>query len=123
MHRQPPEEISFEDAKKTLNMLASNGFLIVYFTGGEPTLHPRVRDIVAYADSLGLVSTMTTNGTPSEALLSSLRDAGLYLLSVSIDHWDSKICAKIRNHEGILEKQMSTLKYLKVIGLRTYALA
>jgi MoaA/NifB/PqqE/SkfB family radical SAM enzyme len=123
MHRQPPEEISFENAKKTLDMLASNGFLIVYFTGGEPTLHSRVKDIVAYADSLGLVSTMTTNGTPSKAMLNSLKDAGLYLLSVSIDHWDSKVCAKIRNHEGILEKQMSTLRYLKTIGLRTYALA
>ncbi len=123
MHKQPPRDITLKDAKKVLDMLTANGFLIVYFTGGEPTLHPKITDIVSYADSLGLVATMTTNGTPSKTLLSSLKEGGLYLLSVSLDHWDSKICERIRKHEGIFEKQVSTLRYLKDIGLRTYALA
>jgi len=123
MHRQPPQEIALEDAKKVLDTLADNGFLIAYFTGGEPTLHPDIVEIVSYADKLGMVATMTTNGTPSKALLSELKDAGLYLLSVSLDHWDPIVCEKIRNHQGIFEKQVETLRYLKEIGLRTYALA
>lgn len=123
MHRQPPREISLEDAKKVLDTLATNGFLIAYFTGGEPTLHPNIVDIISYADKLGLVTTMTTNGTPSKVLLSELKDAGLYLLSVSLDHWDPLVCERIRNYRGIFEKQVATLRYLKEIGLRTYALA
>lgn len=123
MHKQPAKEISLKDAKRVLEKLASNDFLIVYFTGGEPTLHPNIVDIVSYADKLGLVTTMTTNGTPSKTLLSKLKNAGLYLLSVSLDHWNRETCEAIRNHKGIFDKQVSTLKYLKEIGLRTYALA
>jgi MoaA/NifB/PqqE/SkfB family radical SAM enzyme len=123
MHRQPPKDIAFKDAKKVLETLARNGFLIVYFTGGEPTLHPNIVDIISYANRLGLVATMTTNGTPSKVLLSKLKDAGLYLLSVSLDHWDPAICERIRNHQKIFEKQVGTLTYLKEIGLKTYALA
>jgi len=123
MHRKKPEYIGLRDAKKVLNVLEKNKFLVVYFTGGEPTLHPDVVEIVAYADKLGLVTTMTTNGTPSKDLLKHLKKAGLYLLSVSLDHWDPQVCEKIRNHGNIMDKQLESIKYLKSIGLKTYALA
>jgi MoaA/NifB/PqqE/SkfB family radical SAM enzyme len=123
MHRRDPESISFSDAKKILDFLASNKFLVVYMTGGEPTLHPNVVEIVKYAVNLGLVTTMTTNGTVNKQTLKSLKDAGLYLLSVSLDHWNPRVCEKLRQHKDIMEKQIETLKYVKEIGLRTYALA
>jgi len=123
MHRREPAQISLQDAKKVLDFLAENKFLIVYLTGGEPTLHPNVVDIVNYADKLGLVTTMTTNGTANKRLLMDLKKAGLYLLSVSLDHWDPLVCERIRGHKGIMSKQVETIKYLEEIGLRTYALA
>jgi MoaA/NifB/PqqE/SkfB family radical SAM enzyme len=123
MYKKKPEYINIHDAKKVLKFLVKNKFLVVYLTGGEPTLHPNIVEIVESADSLGLVTTMTTNGTPSKPLLTQLKSAGLYLLSVSLDHWESPICDKIRNHQNIMEKQLETIKYLKRIGLKTYALA
>lgn len=123
MHRREPQRITLDDAKKVLDFLAKNKFMIAYFTGGEPTLHPNVVEIVEYANNLGLVATMTTNGTVSRETLLKLKDAGLYLISVSLDHWDPEICEKIRNHKDILAKQVGTMKYLKEIGLKTYALA
>ncbi len=66
---------------------------------------------------------MTTNGTLSKDLINELKKTGLYLLSVSLDHWDPSVCEKIRNHRGIMGKQLETIKYLKSIGLKTYALA
>ncbi len=122
MHRREPQRISLEDAKKVLDFLAENKFLVAYFTGGEPTLHPDLAEMVNYADKLGLIATMTTNGTASKETLLKLKEAGLYLASVSLDHWDPAICEKIRNHQGIMAKQVETLKYLNEIGLRTYAL-
>ncbi len=123
MHRREPESISFSDAKKILDFLEKNHFLVVYMTGGEPTLHPDVVKIVKYADDLGLLTTMTTNGTVNKHTLMDLKDAGLYLISVSLDHWDPIVCEKIRRHKDIMAKQIGTLKYGKEIGLRTYALA
>jgi len=123
MHRKRPESINLSDAERVLDFLAKNKFLIVYFTGGEPTLHPNVVEIVDYANRLGLVTAMTTNGTVDKRLLKELKEAGLYNLSVSIDHWDAAICEKIRGHKDIMAKQVETIKYSKEIGMRTYALA
>lgn len=123
MHRREPQQISLEDAKKVLDFLAKNKFLVAYITGGEPTLHPDIEEIVRYANSLDLVVSITTNGTVSKELLLKLKDAGLYLASVSLDHWDPQVCEKIRNHKDIQAKQIETLKYANEIGLKTYALA
>lgn len=122
MHRSEPQQIRLEDAKKVLDFLAKNKFLIAYFTGGEPTLHPDLVEMVRYANKLGLVATMTTNGTVNKGLLMELKNAGLHLASVSLDHWDANICEKIRDHKDIMAKQVETLRYLNLIGLKTYAL-
>jgi MoaA/NifB/PqqE/SkfB family radical SAM enzyme len=110
-------------SRKVLEFLAQNKFLITYFTGGEPTLHPNVIEIVNYANELGLIATMTTNGTASKEILRKLKEAGLYLLSVSLDHWDAEICEQIRNHKDIMVKQIETIRFLNKIGVKTYALA
>lgn len=123
IHRKKPELISLEDAQQILDTLIQNKFLVVYFTGGEPTLHPHIVDIVKYANDRGLVTTMTTNGTANHDLLSQLKKAGLYLLSVSLDHWDPEVCEQLRQHRKIMDKQVQTIQYLKKIGLKTYALA
>lgn len=123
IHRKKPELISLDNARQILDTLVQNKFLVVYFTGGEPTLHPDVVDIVKYANNLGLVATMTTNGTADHNLLLQLKHAGLYLLSVSLDHWDPETCERLRQHRKIMEKQVQTIQYLKKIGLKTYALA
>jgi len=123
MHRKTPECISINDAKKVLKVLANHEFLIAYFTGGEPTLHPNIVEIVDYAGQLGIVTTLTTNGSVSTSLLRRLKRAGLYVLSVSLDHWDPQICERIRNHKDIMPKALETLKYSRRIGLKAYALA
>jgi len=123
IYKKPPTLISLKDAMDVLDFLSQNKFLIVYFTGGEPTLHPDVVEIIRYADSLGLVTSMTTNGTASRDLIMKLKESGLYLLSVSIDHWDADICEKIRQHKNIKLKQEATIRNCKEASLSTYALA
>jgi len=122
IYKKPTCFISMKDAVKVLDFLFENKFLIVYFTGGEPTLHPNVVEMVSYANQLGLVTTMTTNGTAPRDTTIKLKESGLFLLSVSIDHWNASLCEKIRRHEGIRVKQEETIKNCKEVGLRTYTL-
>ncbi|MCP8304845.1 MAG: radical SAM protein [archaeon] len=123
IHRKRPESIGSEDALKIIDFLAQNRFLVLYLTGGEPTLHPDIVKILKYSGQKGLITTMTTNGTVSHNLLSALKEVGLFLLSVSLDHWDAKICEGIRRHSEIGQKQIDTIRYAKEIGLRTHALS
>lgn len=123
MHKMKPETISFGDAKKVLRFLSENRFLIAYFTGGEPTLHPQIVEIVKFADRQGLITSVTTNGNTSKATIKALKEAGLHALSVSLDHWNSEVCATLRGREGIMVMQEDIISYAKEIGLKTYALA
>ncbi|MEM2083406.1 MAG: radical SAM protein [Nitrososphaerota archaeon] len=121
MYKNKPESISFNDSKKILDFLSEKSFLIVYFTGGEPSLNKDIVKMVEYANSLDLVTSLTTNGTISPKMLKELTGAGLYTLSVSIDHWDPAISEYIRKFNGILEKQKNTIRIAKKLGLRVYA--
>lgn len=122
IYKGPSNFIRLEDSLKVLDFLSRNKFLIVYFTGGEPTLHPDIIEMVRYANSLGLLTAMTTNGTAPRNTTIKLKESGLFLLSVSFDHWDASLCEKIRRHNNIKFKQEDTIKSCKEIGLKTHTL-
>jgi cyclic pyranopterin phosphate synthase len=72
--------------KTTVRALVAAGVRRVRITGGEPLLHPRVVERVAFVASLGIDDlALTTNGTRLAGLARPLRDAGLQRLTVSID--------------------------------------
>jgi cyclic pyranopterin phosphate synthase len=76
-----------DDAWKTMvRALISAGVTRVRVTGGEPLLHPRVTELVAFIAGLGVEDlALTTNATRLERLARPLRDAGLRRLTVSLD--------------------------------------
>ncbi len=120
MWRQPRRRIGLEDAKRVLDWLNENRFLIAYFTGGEPTLHPDIVRIVKYASDLGLVTSLTTNGTNPEKLKEL---AGhLHTVSVSYDHWDPDIWEKIRRFDNISKRAEEAIRVARRLKMRPYAL-
>jgi MoaA/NifB/PqqE/SkfB family radical SAM enzyme len=122
MWEKPKQHISLSDAEQIIDFLAKRRFLILYLTGGEPTLHPNICEIVSYASSKGLITTMTTNGTAPLKVLWRLKESGLQSISVSLDHYDPKRCESIRGVKGVMGKQIKTLLYANTLGLRPYAL-
>jgi cyclic pyranopterin phosphate synthase len=76
-----------EDAWQTMaRALVRSGVRRVRITGGEPLLHPRVVERVAFIASLGVEDlALTTNATRLRALARPLRDAGLQRITVSVD--------------------------------------
>ncbi len=70
----------------TVRALVQAGIRRVRITGGEPLLHPRVVERVAFVASLGVEDlSLTTNATRLAKLAGPLREAGLQRLTVSID--------------------------------------
>jgi len=122
MHELEPEFIDLDDAKKILDFMRDNQCLISYFTGGEPTLHPNIVEIIDYADNLGLITSITTNGTLSKNKLRELKDAGLYMLSVSLDHYNPDVCEEIRGFKGIFNREIEIMYYAKELKIKYYPL-
>jgi cyclic pyranopterin phosphate synthase len=76
-----------DDAWKAMvRALVRAGVTRVRVTGGEPLLHPRVVELVAFIAELGVEDlALTTNATRLEKLAYPLRSAGLRRLTVSLD--------------------------------------
>ncbi len=73
--------------KKRIDKLASLGTSIVTISGGEPTLHPDLDDIIRHIRSRGMIAGMITNGyrlIPER--IRRLNRAGLQHLQISIDN-------------------------------------
>jgi len=122
IYENEPADMSYPDIVKVLDFMAENKFLLAYFTGGEPSLHPDLAKSIEYADELGLMTSLTTNGTIPASMLHELDRAGLHTLSISIDSWQGKIAEKIRRHRRILQKQKRTVEIARKLGIRTYGL-
>ena|SRR5579872_1471065 len=76
-----------DEAWKTMvRGLVRAGVRRVRITGGEPLLHPRVVDLVAFVAAQGVEDlALTTNATVLDRLARPLRDAGLRRLTISLD--------------------------------------
>jgi radical SAM protein with 4Fe4S-binding SPASM domain len=57
-----PKDISLDMAKTVIDKLAELGVFSLSFGGGEPTLHPGIFEIAAYAREKQILPNMTTNG-------------------------------------------------------------
>ena len=72
---------------KRIDKLAALGTAIITFSGGEPTLHPGLDDLITRVREHGAIATVITNGyllTP--ARIKALNAAGLDYLQISIDN-------------------------------------
>ncbi|MBB5934232.1 radical SAM protein [Streptomyces zagrosensis] len=56
----------------------------VHFTGGEPTLHPELPDLIRIARHLGLTVGLTSNGENGAAVLPEAAAAGLDRINLSV---------------------------------------
>jgi MoaA/NifB/PqqE/SkfB family radical SAM enzyme len=97
--REPP--VSAERFKEFICELGQMGTKKIHISGGEPMLRPQIPEFVELASSLGIKSTMTTNGTlVDKAKAKRLVEAGLRGVNISIDSPRRKMHEKIRGVEG-----------------------
>jgi radical SAM protein with 4Fe4S-binding SPASM domain len=76
-----------------LDKLATVGVPHIIFTGGEATLHPELPEIIQYADSLGMVTGLNTNGRRIAHLpyMQKLADSGLNHVQVTLGSCRSEV--------------------------------
>ena len=55
-------EIDYEKTCETIKYFKNLGFNMVNISGGEPLLYPKIFDLIRYCHSLGLYTTVNTNG-------------------------------------------------------------
>jgi len=89
--RPNAELMQYDELLTLVRVFAELGFDKYRLTGGEPTIHPRVVDIVRGMKAIPGVNalSMTTNGIRLRELAQPLKAAGLERLNISVDTLDA----------------------------------
>jgi len=112
-----PTLLTSELLTRTLAELAALGCRKVHFSGGEPTLRRDLPDLIAYARSLKLRVTLTTNGTLlAPELCKQLVKAGLNSVCVSIDSPRRSVHDRMRGMPGALKETVAGVRALRRIA-------
>lgn len=102
--------------KAMVRALLRAGVRRVRITGGEPLLHPRVTELVAFVASLGVEDlALTTNATLLEKLARPLRDAGLRRLTISLDSLVPERFWRI-TRGGRLDRVLAGIEAARAVG-------
>jgi MoaA/NifB/PqqE/SkfB family radical SAM enzyme len=95
-------ELDTEEWKQILQLLWNEGVPHICFTGGEPTLRRDLVDLVRYAEDLGLVTGLLTDGRllRDQPYLNELLMAGLDHLQVTLESSKPEIHDSIVGQSG-----------------------
>jgi radical SAM protein with 4Fe4S-binding SPASM domain len=85
--RRESAELNTTDWKKIIKTLWNSGIPHVDFTGGEPTLREDLLELIAYAEDLGIITGLLTNGVrlADEKFVAGLKEAGLDYVQITLE--------------------------------------
>ena len=104
---------------RTINQLADEGVFWLGLTGGEPLLSPYLTEIVEHAAPRCSVKLFTTGCGLTPRRARELKNAGLFSVSVSLDHWDEETHDRGRNYQGAFQAALAAIATFKDAGLDT----
>lgn len=108
------EEMSTERWKRVLDKMKELGIFIATFTGGEPTLREDLTDLIAYAQKIGIVTGLVTNGRRLEdkGFVVTLEKAGLDFAQVTLESNDPKIHDQMTASKGSWRETIEGIRNL-----------
>jgi radical SAM protein with 4Fe4S-binding SPASM domain len=105
-------ELSTDDWKKVLDRIWELGIPHLVFTGGEPTLNENLPELIAYAEHLGLITGLNTNGRrlSQNGYLQQLVGAGLDHVQITLESHSPAIHDAIVACRGAWEQTVKGIK-------------
>jgi MoaA/NifB/PqqE/SkfB family radical SAM enzyme len=102
--------------KGVIRGLKAMGVFWLGFTGGEPLLKKDLVDIVGSVGEDCATKLFTTGSTLTKELAMSLKSAGLYSVSVSLDHWRQEEHDRVRRYEGAFQTALRAIRIFQDLG-------
>jgi len=109
--------LSFEQWEKVLTQAASLGVKNFTISGGEPTLYPRLIDLVKLGHTLGWSVNINSNGSMfNEEMVHELLEAGLNRVHISIYSSKPEIHDTLRRREGLHARASESVRIFARLG-------
>lgn len=105
-------EMSTSEWKKVLDLCWNIGIPHIIFTGGEPTLREDLPELIAYAQSLGQITGINTNGRrlSDSAYVQKLIQAGLDHVQITLESSNPDIHDRLVGHNGSWEETTAGIR-------------
>lgn len=121
--RTCPDELTLGEIRVVLQAARAAGMLELSLTGGEVCCRPDLLDVIAAGQAAGFPVRLVTNGTlVTPAVARTWRDAGVILVTVSLDGVDPAVHDAIRG-PGSHQKTLAGLDALSAAGLQVSLIA
>jgi MoaA/NifB/PqqE/SkfB family radical SAM enzyme len=101
---------------KLIDDLKKMGVFWIGFTGGEPLLNKDIIKITEYVGNDCAAKLFTTGSSLTRQRASDLRNAGLFSVSVSLDHWLEEKHDQIRGYRGAFKTALKAIEIFKETG-------
>jgi radical S-adenosyl methionine domain-containing protein 2 len=116
--REDRGRLTTSDAERVIELVRRAGAEKINFAGGEPTLHPDLGRLLRFAKSLGLTTSIITNGRKLSALLDGHADA-LDWVGLSIDSGDEAVQKELGRGEGdLVARCIGLADRCRALGIR-----
>jgi radical SAM protein with 4Fe4S-binding SPASM domain len=113
-----PDELSTEEAFRLVDDLSRWQIGLLIIDGGEPLCREDLLDVVKYASSKGIRTTIGSNGTLiDEAMARKMLDAGVMAVAISVDGIDAVTHDSFRGVSGAFEQTLKGIKACQNAGL------
>lgn len=112
-------QLSLDEWKMVLDKLNEIAVPHVIFTGGEPTLVPYLPDLIDYADTLGMVTGLNTNGRrlKDAAFVKRLKEGSLDHVQITLESIHPEIHDKMVGVQGAWEESIAGIRNAVAQGI------
>lgn len=105
------EKLTPEAVKSTIDQVLEMGTTFVIFDGGEPLTYPGLEYLINHVDPAKAICGMFTSGVGlTEERARSLKEAGLYSLTVSFDSAFEDKHDYVRGRKGVFNSAVEAIK-------------
>ncbi len=105
-------ELKLAEWKTIIDQIWKIGIPHIVFTGGEPTLHADLFDLIKYANSIGIITGLNTNGRrlKDKEYVQALIDAGLDHIQITLESHDQSIHDNIVQCRGAWQQTVAGIQ-------------
>ena len=105
-----------ETIMKIARELKEMGVVWLGLTGGEPLLNKDIVEIIESVAGDCAVKLFTTGCTLTREKASDLKQAGLFSVSVSLDHWEEEKHDRGRRYKGAFQQALKAIDIFQSVG-------
>ena len=104
-------DFTLDEAKAIMDDIGTYANPVLVLSGGEPLLRKDVFDIARYGTAKGFRMCLATNGTlVNQAICDEIKNAGIKMVSLSIDGATAETHDNFRNQKGAFDGTLRAIK-------------